>query len=54
VKAPRSGRCGCTRYYAGLLFTRQMDDDRICKAKYGALWDAYTKKVKYRIIPFIY
>jgi delta14-sterol reductase len=41
-------------YYVGLLFTRQMDDDKICKAKYGALWDAYTKKVKYRIIPFIY
>jgi delta14-sterol reductase len=41
-------------YYAGLLFTRQMDDDKICKAKYGELWDRYTKKVKYRIIPFIY
>jgi delta14-sterol reductase len=41
-------------YYVGLLFTRQMDDDKICKAKYGALWDAYTTKVKYRIIPFIY
>jgi hypothetical protein len=24
------------------------------KEKYGALWDTYTKKVKYRIIPFIY
>jgi len=41
-------------YYVGLLFTRQADDNKICKAKYGALWDAYTKKVKYRIIPFIY
>ncbi|GHV49605.1 7-dehydrocholesterol reductase [Spirochaetia bacterium] len=41
-------------YYVGLLFTRQMDDDKICKAKYGKLWNAYTKKVKYRIIPFIY
>ncbi|GHT64490.1 7-dehydrocholesterol reductase [Spirochaetia bacterium] len=41
-------------YYIGLLFTRQMDDDKICRAKYGALWDAYTKKVKYRIIPHIY
>jgi delta14-sterol reductase len=41
-------------YYIGLLFTRQMDDHKICKAKYGALWDEYTKKVKYRIIPYIY
>ena len=41
-------------YYVGLLFSRQADDDKICKAKYGALWDEYTKKVKYRIIPHIY
>jgi len=41
-------------YYVGLLFTRQADDDKICKAKYGELWNTYTKKVKYRIIPFIY
>ena len=41
-------------YYVGLLFTRQADDDKICKAKYGELWDEYKKKAKYRIIPFIY
>jgi delta14-sterol reductase len=41
-------------YYVGLLFTRQMDDDKICKAKYGELWDTYKQKVKYRIIPHIY
>jgi delta14-sterol reductase len=41
-------------YYVALLFTRQIDDNKICKAKYGELWDAYTKKVKYRIIPYIY
>ncbi|MDR1287043.1 MAG: DUF1295 domain-containing protein [Treponema sp.] len=41
-------------YYAGLLFTRQADDAKLCKTKYGELWDAYTKKVKYRIIPYIY
>ncbi len=41
-------------YYVALLFTRQMDDDKICSAKYGALWDTYKKKVKYRIIPYIY
>jgi delta14-sterol reductase len=37
-----------------LLVTRQMDDAALCKAKYGELWDTYTKKVKYRIIPYIY
>ena len=41
-------------YYVALLFTRQYDDDKICKAKYGELWDAYKKKVKYRIIPYLY
>jgi delta14-sterol reductase len=41
-------------YYVALMFTREYDDRKICKAKYGELWDQYTKKVKYRIIPFIY
>jgi len=41
-------------YYIGLMFSRQADDDKVCKAKYGALWDRYTEKVKYKIIPFIY
>lgn len=41
-------------YYVGLMFSRQADDDKVCVAKYGELWDRYTKKVKYKIIPFIY
>jgi delta14-sterol reductase len=41
-------------YYVVLLFTREADDNKICKAKYGELWSVYTKKVKYRIIPYIY
>lgn len=41
-------------YYVALLFPRQHDDDKICHAKYGKLWDDYMKKVKYRIIPFVY
>lgn len=41
-------------YYIGLMLTRQADDDRICRAKYGELWDRYTRKVKYKIIPYIY
>jgi len=41
-------------YYIGLLFSRQADDDKVCRAKYGELWDEYTSKVRYKIIPFVY
>ena len=41
-------------YYVALLFPRERDDDRRCAAKYGALWEQYTQRVKYRIIPWIY
>lgn len=41
-------------YYSVLLLPRQLDDDKRCAAKYGALWNTYTQRVKYRIIPFIY
>ena len=41
-------------YYIALLFPRQIADDRRCAIKYGPLWQKYTKKVPYRIIPFIY
>jgi len=41
-------------YYVGLLVPRQLDDDRRCAAKYGALWDDYRRRVPYRIIPRVY
>lgn len=41
-------------YYVALLVPRQMDDDKRCAAKYGDLWQTYSEKVKYRIIPFLY
>ncbi len=41
-------------YYIGLMFSRQADDDKVCRAKYGELWNEYTRKVKYKIIPYIY
>ena len=41
-------------YYVGLLFSRQADDDKVCRAKYGDLWEQYTQKVRYKIIPFVY
>jgi delta14-sterol reductase len=41
-------------YYIVLLSLRQIDDDKRCSSKYGNLWKDYTKKVKYRIIPYLY
>jgi delta14-sterol reductase len=41
-------------YYVVLLFLRQMDDDKRCSSRYGNLWNMYSKKVKYRIIPYLY
>lgn len=41
-------------YYVALLVPRQIDDDKRCAVKYGDLWQEYVKKVRYRIIPFIY
>ena len=43
-----------TVYYLVLLIPRQIDDDRRCAAKYGPLWDEYTKRVRFRIVPGIY
>jgi len=41
-------------YYIVFLLLRQIDDNKRCSAKYGNLWNNYTKKVKYRIIPYLY
>jgi protein-S-isoprenylcysteine O-methyltransferase Ste14 len=41
-------------YYIVLLIPRQIDDDKRCFSKYGNLWKDYSKKVKYRIIPYLY
>ena len=41
-------------YYVALFLSRQADDDKVCRAKYGALWDDYTAKVKYKIVPGLY
>jgi protein-S-isoprenylcysteine O-methyltransferase Ste14 len=41
-------------YYVALFLSRQADDDKLCRAKYGELWDDYTTKVKYKIIPRLY
>jgi protein-S-isoprenylcysteine O-methyltransferase Ste14 len=41
-------------YYVCLFLSRQADDDKLCRAKYGELWDQYTARVKYRIVPRVY
>lgn len=41
-------------YYVVLLVPRQLDDDRRCAAKYGPLWERYRRRVRWRIIPWVY
>jgi len=41
-------------YYVALLVPRQIDDDRRCAEKYGALWQEYCRRVPSRIVPGIY
>jgi delta14-sterol reductase len=41
-------------YYVALLIPRERDDHRRCAAKYGALWDEYCRRVRYRIVPGLY
>ncbi len=33
---------------------RAWRDDQRCRAKYGALWDAYCARARFRMIPFLY
>lgn len=38
-----------------VLFThRAWRDDQRCRAKYGDLWEAYCRKARFRMIPFLY
>jgi protein-S-isoprenylcysteine O-methyltransferase Ste14 len=41
-------------FYILLFISRQIDDDRLCGAKYGALWDQYCQKVPWRIFPGVW
>jgi hypothetical protein len=43
-----------TFFIWGLLFTRFERDDRKCNLKYGAAWKEYSKRVPYKIIPYVY
>jgi delta14-sterol reductase len=41
-------------YYVALFIPRQIDDDAMCAAKYGAVWGEYVQRVPYRIVPYVY
>lgn len=37
-----------------VLAQRAERDERRCRGKYGALWDAYCARVPFRMVPFVY
>ncbi|CAG5127396.1 unnamed protein product [Candidula unifasciata] len=41
-------------YFLVLLIHRERRDSEQCRKKYGASWDQYCQRVKYRIFPYIY
>lgn len=41
-------------YYVALFIPRQIDDDSMCKDKYGKVWTEYCKRVPWRIVPYVY
>ena len=41
-------------WLTALLWHRSRRDDRRCRAKYGPLWERYTQRVRYIMVPFIY
>jgi len=41
-------------YFTLLLVLRERRDHATCKIKYGADWDRYCARVRWRIVPFVY
>ena len=41
-------------WLAGLLWHRSRRDEHRCRAKYGELWERYTQRVRYSMLPFVY
>lgn len=41
-------------WLTALLWHRSRRDDRRCRAKYGPLWERYTRRVPYALIPRVY
>lgn len=38
----------------GLLMHRAHRDDKRCREKYGALWDEYCRRARFKMFPFVY
>ncbi len=41
-------------WLAGLLWHRSRRDEHRCRAKYGELWERYTQRVRFSMLPFVY
>ncbi len=41
-------------WLACLLGHRSIRDEHRCRAKYGELWERYTQRVRYSMLPFVY
>ena len=41
-------------WLAGLLGHRSRRDEHRCRAKYGELWDRYTRQARFSMLPFIH
>lgn len=41
-------------YFTPLLLNRERRDHALCKEKYGDDWDEYCRRVRYRIVPYVY
>jgi protein-S-isoprenylcysteine O-methyltransferase Ste14 len=41
-------------YFLILLLHREHRDNAYCLAKYGADWENYCRKVRWRIVPYVY
>ncbi len=41
-------------WLVGLLWHRSKRDEHRCRAKYGELWERYTQRVRFSMLPFVY
>ncbi len=54
-----TGACSLAPYLlplwlATLLAHRALRDERRCRRKYGALWDEYCARARFRMVPYVY
>ena len=41
-------------WLTGLLVHRSIRDERRCREKYGELWERYTRRVRFAMVPYVY